>query len=125
MQPAKPPNPGGLFDLLPGRLRWSCELPEKEGQVFHTCVPGAPLQVLGRIGEHDGRLYIGSIATRQTDARELSKQELATQLAAANMSIRLLDGPEAVALISDIQRKRPDLVAKAKEATDLRGRTLQ
>jgi hypothetical protein len=125
MQPAEPPNSGGLFDLLPGRLRWSCELPDNEGQVFQTCVPGAPFQVLGRIGEHDGRLYIGSIATRQTNARELSKQELATQLAAANMRIRLLDGPEAVELIADIQRKRPDLLAKAKEAADLRGRTLQ
>jgi hypothetical protein len=125
MQPTEPPNSGGLFDLLPGRLRWSRELPDNEGNVFHTCVPGAPFQVLGRIGEHDGRLYIGRVAARQTNERELSKQELATQLAAANMKMHLLDGSEAVELIADIQKKRPDLVAKAKEAADLPGGTLQ
>jgi hypothetical protein len=125
MQPVEPPNSGSLFDLLPGRLRWSCELPDDEEEVFLTCVPEAPFQVLGRVGEHDGRLYIGSVVPRKTNARELSKQELATQLAAANMSIRLLDGPGAVELIADIQTKRPDLVAKAKEVADLRGRPLQ
>jgi hypothetical protein len=103
-----------MFDLLPGRLRWSSELPDDEGKVFVTCVPGAPIQVLGRIGEHEGRLYIGSIATPGAGARDFNKEDLARDLAAANMRMKLVDGPDAVELIADIQRKRPDLVAKAK-----------
>jgi hypothetical protein len=37
-------------------LRFSADLPDNEGDVFVTCVPEAPFQVLGRIGE-DGELY--------------------------------------------------------------------
>jgi hypothetical protein len=125
MQPDEPPKPGGMFDLLPGRLRWSSELPDDEGKVFVTCVPGAPIQVLGRIGEHDGRLYIGRIATPDAGARDFNKEDLARDLAAANMRTKLLDGPDAVELIADIQRKRPDLIASAERAREQQGSALQ
>jgi hypothetical protein len=51
---------GRLADLLNDDIRPTSELPDDEGVVFVTDVPGAPFQVLGRRGP-TGELFVGSI----------------------------------------------------------------
>jgi hypothetical protein len=86
---------GRLCNLL--RPRSSSELPDDEGTVFVTDVPGAPIQALGRRDPTTGELCLGA-TFKPDDARHDEAYD-----EAARQGIEVVTGPEAEDLIRRIQ----------------------
>jgi hypothetical protein len=92
---------GRLMDLLNDDIRPSSELPDDEGTVFVTDVPGAPFQVQGRRGP-TGELFVGN----PFHAGASSMGELAQEYKAqTGCEIEVVTGPEAERLIRGMQRR--------------------
>jgi hypothetical protein len=86
---------GGRMNVFAPRP--SSELPDDEGTVFVTNVPGAPFQVLGRRGK-TGELFVGGMFEPDGDFKEkISK--------AREGDVEVVTGPEAERLIAGLQRR--------------------
>jgi hypothetical protein len=81
--------------------RASSELPDDEGTVYYTAVPGAPFQVTGRRGK-DGNLYVSGICDEDAVARVQHMHET------TRWRVEIVTGPEAEALITTIQKVRAE-----------------
>ena len=79
--------------------RPSSQLPDDEGTVFVTNVPGAPFQVLGRRGK-TGELFVGGTFEPGGDFKEKISE-------AHERGIEVVTGPEAERLIRGVRRCRP------------------
>jgi hypothetical protein len=77
--------------------RPSSQLPDDEGTVFVTNVPGAPFQVLGRRGK-TGELFVGGTFEPDGDFKEKISE-------AHEHGVEIVTGPEAERLIRGIQRR--------------------
>jgi hypothetical protein len=77
--------------------RPSSQLPDDEGTVFVTNVPGAPFQVLGRRGK-TGELFVGGTFEPGGDFKEKISE-------AHERGFEVVTGPEAERLIRGMQRR--------------------
>jgi hypothetical protein len=94
--------------------RSSSELPDNEGTVFVTAVPGAPFQIFGRRGKNDGGLYVSAVCNE--DAATVIERVRRVR-EDTGMSVEVVTGPEAEALINTMQkvkaeRENPDCRAE-------------
>jgi hypothetical protein len=85
---------GRLFALL--HPRPSSELPDDEGTVFVTNVPGSSIQVLGRRDPTTGELCVYATIRAQRDFDEACREP-------ARRGVEIVTGPEAEDLIRRIQ----------------------
>jgi hypothetical protein len=83
-------------------VRASSELPDDEGTVFVTNVPGAVFQVLGRRGP-TGELFAGNTFN---PSPEKSIEQMCRQCSArTGLKVEIVTGPEAKRLIAGVKRK--------------------
>lgn len=88
---------GGRMDVFAPRS--SSDLPDDEGTVFVTNVPGAPFQVLGRRGK-TRELFVGGTFEPDGDFKEKISE-------AHEHGFEVVTGPEAERLIRGVQRYHP------------------
>jgi len=84
--------------MLTKEVRFSHELPNDEGFVFVTNVPGAPFQLIGRRGRCGG-LFVDSFLIEGPVAKpsaEVAKNFEATK----GIPVELVEGPEAEELLA-------------------------
>jgi hypothetical protein len=73
----------------------SCDLPDDEGTVFVTAVPGAPFQISGRRAP-TGKLHVGKLW-------QATEQQTEDGAATLPCWLERVTGPEAQQLIADVQ----------------------
>jgi hypothetical protein len=93
------------------RPRSSDELPDNEGTVFVTNVPGASFQIMGRRGP-TGELFVGSLLPTDKFASRLQQAGRALSEVTSHLDVpgvgmvEIVTGQEAERLVSDVIRSR-------------------